>query len=205
VTAKSAVLLYSGGADSTLCAMLLAERGYAVHALSVVYEGRPAGEMRAAEALSRELAFASFHEMRLDGMAKGAPGWLAERHAHHEGLVPYRNLMFWSLAANRAAAVGATAIAAGHTRYDADSYDDAGPAFFDALRASLRFSGLGADGRDLEILLPLAELTNERLAAELVARREFLRGSWSCWRDGATPCGVCFACTERTFEAVAKR
>lgn len=205
MSAKSAVLLYSGGADSTLCAMLLAERGYAVHALSVLYEGRPAGEMTAAANLAKELAFASFHEMRLDGMAKGAPRWITAPQAYHEGLVPFRNLMFWSLAANRAAAVGASAIAAGHTRYDAESYDDAGPAFFDALKASLRFSGLGPAGRDLEVLLPLAEFTNERLAAELVARREFLRGTWSCWRDGATPCGLCFACTERTFEAVARK
>jgi 7-cyano-7-deazaguanine synthase len=201
----SAVLLYSGGADSTLCAMLLTERGYAVHALSVVYDGRPAGEMSAAADLARELAFASYHEVRLDGMARGAPAWLADRHAHHEGLVPYRNLMFWSLAANRAAAVGAAAVAAGHTRYDADSYDDAGPAFFAALSQSLRFSGLGRAGRDVEILLPLAELTNDALAAELIARREVLRRSWSCWRDGATPCGTCYACTERTFESIGNK
>ena len=155
-------------------------------------------------AVARELSFATCHEMRLDGMAKGAPRWIAAPSNYHEGLVPFRNLMFWSLAANRAAAVGATAIAAGHTRYDAESYDDAGPAFFETLAKSLRFSGLGPAGRDLAILLPLAEMSNAELAAQLVARREFLRRTWSCWRDGETPCGTCFACTERTFEAITK-
>jgi len=202
---KSAVLLWSGGADSTLCAMLLAERGVAVHALSIVYEGRPAGEMRAAASLAGELAFASHHEMRLGGMAKGAPHWMKDGRPDFEGVVPYRNLMFWSLAANRAAAVGADAVAAGHTRYDADSYDDAGPAFFAALAKTLDFSGLGAFGRDLRIVLPLADLAPDEMASLLLRHREFLRRTWSCWRDGAAPCGVCFACKERTFEALTKK
>jgi 7-cyano-7-deazaguanine synthase len=202
---KSAVLLFSGGADSTLCAMLLRERGVDVHALSIVYAGRPAGEMRAASALAKELAFASHHEMRLDGMAIGAPAWMANGRADHEGVVPYRNLMFWSLAANRAASVGADAVAAGHTRYDAESYDDAGPAFFDVLANALRFSGLGPSGRAVEIVLPLASLSPAEMADLLLRHREFLRRTWSCWRDGAKPCGVCFACKERTFEALTRK
>lgn len=202
---KSAVLLYSGGADSTLCAMLLTDRGYAVHALSVLFAGRPAGEIAASKALAAELTFASLHEIRLGGLATGAPGWVGGDHAHHEGLIPYRNLIFWSLAANRAATVGAQAIAAGHTRYDADSYDDAGPAFFDTLARSLRFSGLGPVGRGVEIVLPLAALTPSEMASLLLTHRDFLRRTWSCWRDGDRPCGLCFACKERTFEALSKR
>jgi 7-cyano-7-deazaguanine synthase len=185
--------------------MLLRERGFAVHALSVLFEGRPAGEIAAAEALAPELGFASRHEMRLDGFSRGAPAWIGDGHAHHEGVIPYRNLMFWSLAANRAAAVGADAIAAGHTRYDADSYDDAGPAFFGTLAQSLRFSGLGPAGRAVEIVLPLASLAPDEMAALLLKNREFLRRTWSCWRDGDKPCGVCFACKERTFEALTRK
>jgi 7-cyano-7-deazaguanine synthase len=202
---KSAVLLYSGGADSTLCAMLLRERGVAVHALTVTYDGRPAGEARAAAALAGELAFASHHEMRLEGMSVGAPAWMADGRPDHEGVVPFRNLMFWSLAANRAATVGADAVAAGHTRYDAESYDDAGPAFFDALSGALRFSGLGPTGRAVEVVLPLAALSPAEMADLLLRHREFLRRTWSCWRDGAAPCGVCFACKERTFEALTRK
>lgn len=202
---KSAVLLWSGGADSTLCAMLLRERGIAVHALSVHYAGRPAGEIAAAQALAAEMEFASAHEMRLDGLAMGPPAWLVDPAAHHEGFVPYRNLVFWSLAANRAAAVGADAIAAGHTRYDAECYDDAGPAFFASLAAPLNHSGLGKGGRPVAVELPLALLSPQEMADLLLRHREFLRRTWSCWRDGTKPCGVCYACTERTFEALQSR
>lgn len=199
------MLLWSGGADSTLSALLLAERGFAVHALSVAYDGRPAGEVAAARAIAPELGFASFHEMPLAGLAKGPPPWIAAPRASDEGLVPFRNLVFWSLAANRAAAVGADAVAAGHTSYDAGDYDDAGPAFFAALAATLRFSGLGPRGRAIEIVLPLASLAPEAMATELLRHREFLRRTWSCWRGGDRPCGDCHACRERTFEALTKR
>jgi 7-cyano-7-deazaguanine synthase len=198
---KPAVLLYSGGADSTLCAILLAESGYSVHALSIVYDGRPAAELAASRALAVELGFASHREIRIEGLATGTPGWVESRGAHHEGLIPFRNLIFWSLAANRAAEAGARAIAAGHTRWDADSYDDAGPAFFATLEASLAFSGLGRLPDRIEVILPLAALTPPQMADAFERHRAILHRTWSCWRDGAEPCGDCFACRGRTFDA----
>jgi 7-cyano-7-deazaguanine synthase in queuosine biosynthesis len=53
-------------------------------------------------------------------------------------------------------------------------------------------------------VLPLAGLTPAQMASMLLERRDFLRRTWSCWRDGAAPCGACFACRERTFEALAR-
>lgn len=198
---RSAVLLYSGGADSTLCALLLAERGFTVHGLSVLYEGRPASELAACRALAGELSFASFREVRVEGLARGVPDRIEGRGAQDEGLIPFRNLVFWSIAANRAAEAGAEAVAAGHTRWDADSYDDAGAAFFASLASTLAYSGLGPRVRSPAVLLPLAEMPPEEMAAAFARHRDFLGRTWSCWRDGAAPCGRCFACRGRTFDA----
>ena len=96
---KAVVLLYSGGADSTLCAMLLRERGWSVHALSIGYEGRPAGEDCAqAEAEGDEMqggegdAEHAHNSMREVGSGKregdsGTPASRLFRFPHDAGLV----------------------------------------------------------------------------------------------------------------------
>lgn len=190
------VLLFSGGLDSTLCALQIAAEGAAVHGLSVVHENRPAQEVRAAHAIARVLPFATFHEIDLRGLAFGPPAHARSRRASLEGVIPHRNLVFWALAANRARAVGAGSVAAGHTLDDARSYSDAGPAFFRALERTLRDSGIRELG-SLAVRLPLHERPAAHWRALLRRHRGILAATWSCWRDGPAPCGECFACRQR--------
>jgi 7-cyano-7-deazaguanine synthase len=199
MTPRGVVLLYSGGIDSTLVALHLADRGWNVHALSIQYDHRPAEEVRAARRVARALPFASWHEIAVRGLAIGPPPaarGAAKDRASLEGVIAHRNIVFWSLAANRARALGATAIAAGHTREDARSYTDAAPAFFDALAPLLASSGVAGLGR-LDLLLPLRELPARHWRAFARRRRDLFDSTWSCWRDGAAPCRQCFACVQR--------
>lgn len=195
-----AVLLYSGGIDSTLVALHLAEVGREVHALSIQYDDRPSEEVRAARRVARALPFASWHEIAIRGLSVGPPPAAksaARDRASLEGVIAHRNILFWSLAANRARAVGAGAIAAGHTREDARSYTDASPKFFEALAPLLGSSGVTGLGR-LDLLLPLQELPARHWRAVARRRRDLFDATWSCWRDGANPCRRCFACVQRT-------
>lgn len=193
------VLLYSGGIDSTLVALHLADERREVHALSIQYDDRPAEEVRAARRIARALPFASWHEVGVRGLSVGPPPAArsaARERASLEGVIAHRNILFWSIAANRARTVGAGAIAAGHTREDARSYTDASPAFFAALAPLLGSSGVAGLGA-LELLLPLQELPARHWRAVARRRRDIIDATWSCWRDGAAPCRRCFACVQR--------
>lgn len=192
------VLLFSGGIDSTLCALQLADEGHEVHALSVQYDRRPRAEVRAARRLAGALEFASRHEIRLRGLAFGPPPGAPSGVASLEGVIAHRNLVFWSLAANRAAAIGASAVAAGHTKEDARTYTDAAPSFFRGVRTLLARSGVPSPGgAQLATRLPMQEFPARHWRD--VARRhaDVIEQTWSCWRDGPTPCGECFACRQR--------
>jgi len=199
------VLLFSGGLDSTLCALHLAGEGLEVHGLSILHERRPAEEVRAARTLARGLPFASYHEVHLRGLAFGPPvdhPVARGRRASLEGVIAHRNLVFWSLAANRARAVGADAIAAGHTPDDARSYTDSARGFFRVLQRTLRDSGIRELG-SLTVRLPLHERPAAHWRRMMHRHGPLLAATWSCWRDGRAPCGDCFACRQR--ERVAGR
>lgn len=192
----SCVLLFSGGVDSTLCALHLADEGREVHALSIRHDRRPRAEAAAARRVARALPFATWHQVALDGLAFGAPPGAGRRRGSHEGLVPHRNLVFWAIAANRAAAIGAGSVAAGHTRDDARTYTDARPGFFAGLEPLLAACGAQPALR-LAVRLPLQELPPTHWRRLVRRHRDVIAATWSCWRDGTRPCGACFACRQR--------
>ncbi|MBI4569743.1 MAG: 7-cyano-7-deazaguanine synthase [Planctomycetes bacterium] len=201
------VLLYSGGLDSTLAALLLARQGWRLHALSILYDGRPSREIAAARALAGSLPFVTREEADIRGFGYGGENFSARSGpaatpgaGPDEGYIPFRNLIFWSLAAHRAAVLRAGAIAAGHTAEDGRSYNDASSRFFKQFSRLLAFPGRPDPGTTITVLLPLLDVSREtwwHTALDLSPDRRFWKRTWSCWKEGAAPCGRCFACRER--------
>ena len=186
---RRGLLLFSGGIDSTLSALLLKETTELV-ALTVAYPGRPEGERIAASELIRELRFDEHVEIAL-GMPL-TPTSLSRT----PGCVPYRNLVIWSLAAHEAVKTGATFIAGGHTPQDASVYSDASPVFFERLDQLLELTG-GQDVHKIDILLPMTLDETPKEPELLAAYGDILTGTWSCWVDAPAQCGRCYACRER--------
>ncbi len=173
--AGKAVALLSGGIDSAVALWWARER-WRVTALSFDGAGRPRGEARACAAIARR---AGVPLMRIP-----AP-WLRPRRG---GAVPGRNLVFHGIAVSVALDLGAGAVVAGHNRSDAGVFRDARPAFFRRLERL-------ADG--VRIVLPLAGLTDAQVITRGLRRGVPLHLTWSCYRDGAAPCGRCGACRGR--------
>ena len=203
---RRAVLLFSGGFDSTLVALLLKQRGIPTVALSVNYGTRPAPERAAAARAAAHLGFAK--ELSIDvpfGDFRNEPHlWPDQR---HEGWFPYRNVIFFGIAAHYAIRERCNVIAAGIRVWD-EAFDDARPGYLQRLESLLQSSGAEQSSQRMTLFLPLVA-SHELALRALMQGGEvaaLLRDTWSCWRSGTAPCGECAPCRDRArFFAEAER
>lgn len=208
--AKKAVVLLSGGLDSTTALYWAKARGYAPTGLAVRYGQRHARELKAARAVAKK-AGVPLHEVSF------ALPWLAGSSLTNKKLklpeialakigvgaipstyVPGRNTIFLSLAASLADAIGAEALIIGANALDYSGYPDCRPPFLDAFsRVAKLGTKRGSEGKGLKVLAPLLRLDKKgivRLAKKVGAP---LSLTWSCYAGGSRPCGRCDSCQLR--------
>jgi 7-cyano-7-deazaguanine synthase len=192
---KRGVLLFSGGIDSTLAALILLGQGIELVSLTVNYPGRPEREVRAARMITAELAFSEVVEVTIE---TGGP---LTKVPHSEdvdqGWIPYRNLLFWAIAAHKAAILDAGFVAAGHDDDDGVVFSDASNEFFALLARILTLTGSERRGQPVDIKLPVYTASLECLEKIAVRHRSVLEKTWSCWHNEGEPCMKCYACRER--------
>ena len=205
---SGAVVVLSGGLDSTVCLALAWRDMGEVVALTVDYGQRHRLEIdRAASvagAYGAEHVVVHLDLSRWGGSALTDASLEVPRPGDAGTLgvpvtyVPARNLVFLSLAAGLAEARGADAVYLGVKAVDYSGYPDCRPEFVEAFRSAAAL-GLkrGVEGRPLEFRTPLVHLSKAaivRLGLQLGAP---LGLTWSCYREGPTPCGDCDACCLR--------
>ncbi len=203
-----ALVLLSGGLDSTVCLALALHQARAAVAVSFDYGQRHALELeragRVADWYGSEHLVVAIDLSRWGGSAltdasmavpdAGGPDGPAIPHTY----VPARNLIFCSLACGIAEARNADAVYLGVNAVDYSGYPDCRPEFVRAFQEAADL-GLkrGVEGRPLQFHTPLIHRTKAeivRLGAELGAP---LHLTWSCYRGGSQPCGSCDACALR--------
>lgn len=206
---KKAIVLFSGGLDSTTCLYWALDKGYTCEALTVSYGQKHEREVRAAQTIARRLGVKQ-HCVTLD-----LP-WLTSsslvnkdqpipEHALEDitngqipsTYVPGRNLMFLSVAASLADAIGAEAIVAGPNAVDFSGYPDCTPAFWQAVTEAINRGTEGGVRKGIEVLAPLMDLSKTeivKLGARLGVPFEL---TWSCYTGGDKPCGHCDSCKLR--------
>jgi 7-cyano-7-deazaguanine synthase len=212
MTLPKAVVLLSGGIDSTTTAAIAQQEGFDVHALSVRYGQRHAVELEAARRVAQRLGIRHHVVIDLDLRAFGGSALTADLPVPKDtpmseigsGIpatyVPARNTIFLSLALAWAETLGARDIFLGANALDYSGYPDCRPEY---LAAYARMADLatraGVEGAQLTIHTPLLRLTK----AEIVARGLALGLDYgitsTCYDpapDGAA-CGRCEACLLR--------
>ncbi|MBP5403667.1 MAG: 7-cyano-7-deazaguanine synthase QueC [Elusimicrobiaceae bacterium] len=207
---KKAIVLFSGGLDSTTCLYWALAQGYACETLTVTYGQRHAREIESARKIADKLGVKThFLNVKLPWLATGCsltdpsqvlPDLPVEQIVR-EGIpstyVPGRNLLFLSLAGSLADSVGADAIIAGPNAVDFSGYPDCTPDFYKAAAQALNRGTKQGVTQGLEVLAPLMYLSKAdivRLAAELKVPFEL---TWSCYAGGDKPCGKCDSCKLR--------
>lgn len=206
---KKAVVLLSGGLDSTTTLYVAKRQGYHVTALIFSYGQRHRKEVLCAKRIAR-LAHCDYHLVDIGFPWKGSS--LLDRsqkipeqrslQAMSRGIpstyVPSRNIIFLSYASSLAEAIGAEAIFLGANALDYSGYPDCRPQFFKAFaRVVMVATKAGVEGCPVRIHTPLLRKTKEqiiRLGRKLAVPYHL---TWSCYEGKAKPCGVCDSCLLR--------
>jgi len=206
---KKAIVLFSGGLDSTTCLYWALSRGYTCETLTVTYGQRHVREIQSARQIAQKLGVKThFVDVKFPWLASSSLVDTAqhlpvqslaqiEQHAIPSTYVPGRNLLFLSMAGSLADAVDADAIVAGPNAVDFSGYPDCTPDFYKAAADALNRGTKKGVTQGLEVLAPLMYLSKTdivRLAAELKVPFEL---TWSCYAGGDKPCGTCDSCKLR--------
>jgi 7-cyano-7-deazaguanine synthase len=174
----AALVLFSGGQDSTTCLFWALDRFDRVEAIGFAYGQRHAVELAQARAIAADLdvpfVVRDLGPALAGGSALTGAGDVDAPHALDPDLpasfVPGRNAVFLTLAAAHAYAQNIADLVGGMCQTDYSGYPDCRRVFVDATQTSLSL----AMGRDLRIHTPLMYLDKAqtwKLAADLPGPR----------------------------------
>ena len=209
---QKAIVLHSGGLDSTTCLYWALKRGYECISLNITYGQKHKKEIECAKKICKKLKVKMI-EVNLNlPWLKDATSLVGKKLViPNESLdtiknlgrlpntyVPARNLIFASIAASLADSIGANAIIIGANSVDYSGYPDCRPRFYTPLERTIHEGTRAAlGGQNIEILTPLLKLSKAQIAQLAYALGVPVGETWSCYRGGKTPCGKCDACRLR--------
>ena len=213
MTLPKAVVLLSGGLDSTTTAAIAIREGFDVHALSVRYGQRHAVELEAARRVVERLRIRRHVVIDLDLGAFGASALTADIPVPKDTpmadigaripatYVPARNTIFLALALAWAETLCARDIFFGANALDYSGYPDCRPEYLEAFArmADLATRAGVEEGARLTIHTPLLALTKAQIVARGLALGVDYAITSTCYDpapDGAA-CGRCEACLLR--------
>jgi len=208
-----AVVLLSGGLDSTTVLAVAQRDGFDVAALTVRYGQRHAAELDAASRIAQRMRVARHEIISLDLRAFGGSALTADipvpkdRDEQKIGsgipitYVPARNTIFLALALAFAETVDAADIFIGVNALDYSGYPDCRPAFIEAFeRLANLATKAGVDGASrFRIHAPLLHLAKSEIIALGLSLGVDYAGTCSCYDPLPTgeACGRCDACLLR--------
>jgi 7-cyano-7-deazaguanine synthase len=210
---RPAVILLSGGLDSTTAAAVAREQGFALYALSVDYGQRHRFELEAARRVAEWLGVRRHEVVRVDLARFGGSALTdaidvpkdRERDAMSGEIpvtyVPARNTVLLSLALGYAEVIGTGDVFLGVNAVDYSGYPDCRPEYIAAFERLANLATKAGVERRLRFAIhtPLIEMTK----AEIIRRGIELGVDYSlthsCYDPGPTgmACGRCDACVLR--------
>ena len=210
---RAAVVLLSGGLDSTTVAAWAQAQGYAVSALTVQYGQRHSGEVEAARTVAARLGITDHVVLSVDLAVFGGSALVdatvplpkgrsaAEiSHGVPTTYVPARNTVLLSLALAMAETRNASALALGVNAIDYSGYPDCRPEFIAAFSHLAQLATkAGTTGHPIEILAPLIALSKAEIIQLGLSLGVDYGLTSSCYDPGprGEPCGTCDACLLR--------
>ncbi|HAD05126.1 MAG: 7-cyano-7-deazaguanine synthase QueC [Desulfuromonadales bacterium GWD2_61_12] len=206
---KKAVVLYSGGLDSTTCMAIAREEGFAPYAISFSYGQRHSVEIEKARLHAPRLGAIEHLVVDFDYRLIGGSALTADIAVPKAGVgtdipvtyVPARNTVFLSFALGWAEVLGAFDIFIGVNALDYSGYPDCRPEYIAAFETMANLATRAStEGRgSFHIRTPLINLTKAEIIHQGMDLGVDYGLTHSCYDPGADglACGVCDSCRLR--------
>lgn len=215
-SASPAVVLLSGGLDSTTVLAIARNEGFAVHALTFGYGQRHSAEIDAARRIARSAGVARHHLVEIDLTLFGGSALTADIPVPKDRdlapsspfageipvtYVPARNTIFLSYALALAEVVEASNIFIGVNALDYSGYPDCRPEYIEAFEKMANLATrAGVEGRTRVVIrTPLISLTKTAIIKLGTSLGVDYSRTTSCYDPGPNgeACGRCDACQLR--------
>ena len=209
---KRAVVLLSGGIDSTTTLAIAITEGYEAYALSFDYGQRHQIETEVARRVADSLGAKEHRVAKIDLRVFGGsaltddldvPKQRSETEIAH-GIpityVPARNTIFLAYALGWAEVVGASDIFLGVNAIDYSGYPDCRPEFIEAFETLANLgTKAGVEGKRFQIHTPLIKFSKSEIIRKAVELGVDLSLTHSCYDPSAEglACGECDSCLLR--------
>jgi 7-cyano-7-deazaguanine synthase len=204
MSAPLAVVLLSGGLDSTTVAAIAKAQGFRLLALTIDYNQRHRIELDHAARVAAAIGVERHIVLPLDLRGFGGSALTADIAVPKGGVepgipvtyVPARNTIFLSVALGWAEAAGAKDLFIGVNALDYSGYPDCRPAFIAAFEA---LANIATKNGGFTVHAPLKDMTKADIVREAGVRGVDLSPTWSCYdpTPAGRPCGECDSCRLR--------
>ena len=206
-----AVILLSGGLDSSTVLYKALADGCECYAISFDYQQRHRRELNCARVVAKKAGVGNHQIVQFDLRQWGGSALtdnsidLPQERSLEEmsqnipiTYVPARNTIFLSFAVSYAETMGASRVYIGVNALDYSGYPDCRPDYIRAMQEVLRLgTKQGREGNPIQVVTPLIDLKKTeiiQLGNKLGVPWEL---TWSCYSGGDVACGVCDSCRLR--------
>jgi 7-cyano-7-deazaguanine synthase len=203
-----AVILYSGGLDSTTCMAIAGNEGFSPYAISFSYGQRHSVEMELAKKNARAMGAVDHLVVEFDYRKVGGSALTSDVAVPKDGVgshipvtyVPARNTIFLSFALGWAEVLGARDIFIGVNALDYSGYPDCRPEYIAAFETMANLATkAGIEGNGFRIHTPLIALTKADIIKKGLSLGVDYAHTHSCYdpTPAGLACGLCDSCRLR--------
>jgi 7-cyano-7-deazaguanine synthase len=204
---KKAVIVLSGGLDSTTCMGIAKSEGYELYPITFHYGQRHNREVEQAIEVGKHYNVTDHRIVDLTFLKDIGGSALTDETVDvpteaEDGIpvtyVPARNMIFLALASAYAEVIGATAVYTGVSAVDYSGYPDCRPEFIQSMEETINLATkAGVTGKNIQVKTPLIHLSKkETIEAGLVLDVPYVLTT-SCYNGKEAACGKCDSCLLR--------
>jgi 7-cyano-7-deazaguanine synthase len=204
---KKAVIVLSGGLDSTTCMGIAKAEGYELYPITFHYGQRHNREVVQAIEVGKHYEVKDHRIVDLTFLKDIGGSALTDDDLEvpteaEEGIpvtyVPARNMIFLALSSAYAEVIGATAVYTGVSAVDYSGYPDCRPEFIKSMEETINLATkAGVTGQNIHVKTPLIHLSKKETIEAGLSLNVPYELTTSCYNGKETACGKCDSCQLR--------